>query len=175
MTTVWYDRAVLDDLTSDIASWRRWIETGGPLFGYLSGSDVVVTHALAVGIRSRRRRSSFEPDPREVTALVKNVHDVSDGRLRYVGSWHTHPGGDPTPSPTDQAALLRLSRDEVLTLPQPTLLVAATRLSPWRSRIRDLVAWRVTPTGELIQASAEVADLGDDVRRLLRDRTVPPL
>ncbi|MBU2811065.1 hypothetical protein HF669_06660 [Acidithiobacillus thiooxidans] len=32
----------------------------------------------------------------------------SRGSVSFVGMWHTHPGGAPDPSPTDQDAMARL-------------------------------------------------------------------
>ncbi len=45
---------------------------------------------------------------RGVTKMNDELATRSRGSVSFVGMWHTHPGGAPDPSPTDQDAMARL-------------------------------------------------------------------
>src|SRR4051794_14610406 len=86
---------------------RRFVETGGPLFGYTdpSSRDSVVAIACGPGPKARHRPRSLAPDPDATDAAIREVHARSRGSFSYIGEWHTHPGGAARPSRRDLAAL----------------------------------------------------------------------
>lgn len=146
MNRVWIDARALDAMLADIRRWNRWRETGGPLIGYQSGDDTVVACALSMGQHAVRARARFEPSTSHVQALIDRTHQRSQGRYRYVGSWHTHPGGSATPSHEDVATARGLAAEDGVRLPQPLLIIAGTSRLPTERRIRDVGAWRWRPT-----------------------------
>ncbi|GAA1033304.1 hypothetical protein GCM10009557_34640 [Virgisporangium ochraceum] len=95
-------------------------ERGGLLLGWWDHDDIIVRCAIEV------------PDP-DATSTAWTRHQLAaqhaldqaraasaDPRIGYVGDWHTHPAPVGA-SPTDEAALLRASRQ----YPQPTALIVA--------------------------------------------------
>ena len=118
------------------------METGGALFGYEAGDDLVVACAYGPGRRARHRRTSFDPDPRTTGALIRAVHQASDGRYRYLGSWHSHPNGRARPSAQDLATTEAVAGQRDVALPHPLVVIAASRNTGGQPRLAETRAWR---------------------------------
>lgn len=158
MTTVWLDaraRALIGTETQK----RHRTETGGALFGYVSDNDIVVACAYGPGPRARHRRTSFDPDPRMTGALIQAVRAASDGRYRYLGSWHSHPHGRARPSAQDVRTTEDVARQRDVLLPSPLVLICGTdgRRDPARLELR---AWRWSPKWAwLLPCELEITEL----------------
>ena len=124
--TVWLDPVARGVMELE-ASRRRFLETGGPLFGYSAEGGVVVVGAGGPGPKARHRLRSFAPDHGAVDRAITVVHEASQQRYRYLGSWHTHPMGRPSPSSIDVAAAQAMSEEASVILPQPLLIIQASR------------------------------------------------
>jgi len=143
LSTVWLDERA-SALIEEESLKRSRAETGGALFGYESDDDVVVACAYGPGPRARHRRASFEPDPRSTGALIRAVHESSNGRYRYLGSWHSHPNGRARPSAQDLATTERVAAQRDIALPRPLVIIAATQKMRGQVRVAETRAWRWT-------------------------------
>lgn len=131
-------------------------ETGGALFGFRDGDDVVVSCAYGPGPRARHRRANFEPHPETTAALMKAVREESEARYRYLGSWHSHPGGMARPSGRDIATTEEVANEPGVLLPDPVMMIQASR----PGQVGELRAWRWDPaTDWLLPCRIEVLDL----------------
>lgn len=159
---------VADNVTRQLVGLpaRPW-EVGGWLLGYWSADrrDLVVTHAtpparrgtpFGVWISGDGHRERFD-----------EAWAASEGRITYIGDWHTHPGGPALPSTRDARAMKQISADEDFRAPQP--LIAITALPRWRlgrpephtrwhlgSRTEPLTALPPHALNELPEAAASV-------------------
>lgn len=122
---MWLDERARAAIEGETARRPR-VETGGALFGFGSDLELVVACAYGPGPRARHRRSSFEPHPRTTDALIEAVWRASDRRYRYLGSWHSHPGGSARPSTTDVHTTERVANDPAVRLSSPLVLIQAT-------------------------------------------------
>ena len=85
------------------------LEAGGLLLGYVRGSHLEIVEATLPTKFDRRFRTFFE--------RMKNLHEHiahsrwadSQGLVRYIGEWHTHPQDYPAPSGTDLIEWRKLS------------------------------------------------------------------
>jgi integrative and conjugative element protein (TIGR02256 family) len=102
----------------------------------------VVVGAGGPGPRAKHRRRLFVPDRAAVDRAIARVHEASEGRYAFLGSWHTHPLGRPSPSPTDVATAREVAVDDATDLPRPLVLIQATNPLRRTMRDRDLRAWR---------------------------------
>ncbi len=68
--------------------------------GLLYGTPDRIEGWQAVENIAEDRRNRFEIDP---AALFAALRAERGGGPRIAGYWHSHPGGDPRPSPTDAA------------------------------------------------------------------------
>ena len=64
------------------------------------GSDQAVTGWQATTNVAAAPERRFEIDP---AALFAALRAERAGGTKLIGYWHSHPSGDPTPSPTDAA------------------------------------------------------------------------
>lgn len=103
---------------------RFQCETGGQLFARFLEGALVVERATCV--RGARGRFSFHPnrvdEQREIETLFQEG-------LHYVGDWHTHPEGRPTPSGPDRTKMLEIFRQSEHQL--PLMLMAIVGLEPF--------------------------------------------
>ncbi|QDE83298.1 Mov34/MPN/PAD-1 family protein [Myxococcus xanthus] len=89
------------------------LETGGMLLGQVVDGEAHVFAVTGPGRKVRLARYTFESDRARDNRLVHRVWP----RLRYLGDWHTHPGGRPVLSAMDLASIR-----ETLTPDRPELL-----------------------------------------------------
>lgn len=98
-------------------------ETGGVLAGHYDSSHqlAVVTRASGPPAGSQRGRTSFV---RTVGGLQRWLDQMWSRRSAYyLGEWHFHPGGTPTPSGTDRAQMWEIADDSKYACPEPILLI----------------------------------------------------
>lgn len=161
--TAWLDelaRVVIEEE----ARTRRVLETGGPIFGYegADGNDIVIAAAFGPGPKARHWPLSLVPDRAATGEVIARVHELSEGRYRYLGSWHTHPFGQPRPSGVDIATARDISLQVDVGLPKPLLLIQATRPARRQVGIGSLAAYRWDPATESMEeVPLEVAKLDE--------------
>lgn len=136
------------------AGLRRTRETGGALFGFADGDDVIVACAYGPGSRARHRRASFEPHRSTTAAIMRAVRQASRSRFRFLGSWHTHPGGLAIPSGRDAATAGEIAADAAVLLPTPLVLIQATRRRGRGAQPTELAAWRWDPVARALSRDA---------------------
>lgn len=168
--TVWIDERALEFIERSSLSSPR-LETGGGLFGWSTEDGGVVACAFGPGPRAVRTPSALESDHDHTQELILAVHSTSQGRYRFVGSWHSHVGGSARPSGTDCRTAESMAQDSSVRLPTPMLLVVGFRRRRWLRRSRPHVTtgafvWDTT-TGMLREARLRSTELSD--------RYCPPL
>ncbi|MBU2886750.1 Mov34/MPN/PAD-1 family protein [Gilvimarinus agarilyticus] len=92
------------------AQWREDdCEAGGLLLGSVHGAHMHIEQATAPTTWDRRFRYLFERMPfgHESIALARGT--LSEGTVRYLGEWHTHPEDHPRPSRLDRSEWNRLA------------------------------------------------------------------
>lgn len=110
-------------------------EAGGLLLGSVHGTYLLIEQATVPTAWDKRFRYLFERMPfgHEAIALVR--WRESQGTIRYLGEWHTHPEDDPHPSGLDRSEWKRLSakrRDK-----RPILAVIVGRKSLYVELVPD--------------------------------------
>jgi hypothetical protein len=131
-----FARATIDE---EIA-WSRELletydsETGGWLFGQRQSGGVWHLSATRLGAKGERKPNSVLLDYAEAKRWAREIRQAEAG-LRFVGSWHSHPGWDETkPSSTDRANMLwRIGWQELDATPfSLALIVTPDRERGWR-------------------------------------------
>lgn len=84
-------------------------EAGGILLGSVHGTHMLIEQATVPTTRDKRFRYLFERMPFGHEAIALARWTASQGTIRYLGEWHTHPENNPTPSTLDRAEWHRLS------------------------------------------------------------------
>lgn len=84
-------------------------EAGGLLLGSVHGTHMLIEQATIPTAWDRRFRCLFERMPLGHEAIALTRWAASQGTIRYLGEWHTHPEDHPNPSGLDRSEWNRLS------------------------------------------------------------------
>lgn len=97
---VYFRQSVLDVFERHIQS-DSGTEAGGILLGHVRGKHLEVLEASEPTPQDRRLRYFFERMIHGHKGLAERRWRESNGLVRYIGEWHTHPQDVPSPSGTD--------------------------------------------------------------------------
>jgi integrative and conjugative element protein (TIGR02256 family) len=84
-------------------------ETGGVLLGHHEHSVVHVDKVILSGSKAIHNTIYFEADHEYVEMEIDLAYANSDGKIRYIGEWHSHPQKYPTPSTKDLDSIRKIS------------------------------------------------------------------
>jgi len=132
------------------------LETGGVLIGVYVDGVPWATRAVEIASADRGRRHYRIPGG--TTQPAVRVARAEDGRLGYLGDWHSHPA-DAGPSTTDLASLALVSYRRP-GRPNPTMVVVRRRDDQYVLDARRIVgvhvrACEIRLTGSLAEQSEE--------------------
>lgn len=128
------------------ANTRPALETGGLLLGRETTTETMVTHVIGPGPGAVHAAKSFTPDRDWQYERIDEIFVARSGDIRYLGDWHTHPGGKAVPSSLDLALLRRTAENPDCKCPNPVMAILA-RPNPehsWNSRV-----YRYAPAARL--------------------------
>src|SRR5687768_10232346 len=101
---VYYYESVLRLFDSEIKKFGV-IETGGVLLGWYDEENIIVTKATNAGPNATHENFYFRADANYIDMIIDMEFANSDGRVIYLGEWHTHPQTNPQPSSVDLNSL----------------------------------------------------------------------
>ncbi|MBD8051807.1 Mov34/MPN/PAD-1 family protein [Limnohabitans radicicola] len=84
-------------------------EAGGLLLGSVHGAHMLIQQATVPTAWDKRFRHLFERMPFGHEAIALSRWMASQGTVRYLGEWHSHPEDHPHPSSLDRLEWGRLS------------------------------------------------------------------
>lgn len=131
---VWLPRTLGDALDRMAGAWAP-LEVGGILLGYRSGSAWVVTHVAGPGPGARHGPFGFTPDDEFDCDTATRIFNDSGGVSRYLGDWHTHPGGAARLSSIDKRTLRRIARSREAQCPVPLMMVLGYGDPTWSTHV----------------------------------------
>jgi len=123
------DGVVQLELPLGIARYMCWrstmakgTETGGVLIGSYSPALTVaiVARATAPPSDSRAGANWFE---RGTAGMDRLLEEAWSKGMHYLGEWHYHPRGAPTPSSNDEAQMQEIAADEQARCSTPVLVI----------------------------------------------------
>ncbi len=137
----------------ELAEASRPLETGGVLVGVLRDDEPWVVAVIEIAYPFRT--SSSYVIPHDATPLAVDVARERDGRLGYLGDWHSHPATGPA-SHTHRPTLRRNARRRK-PRPVPTLLFLV-RDAPdgWEIDAMEDDAWNARPIEVVLTGSLAV-------------------
>lgn len=98
---VLFQVSVLETFESYRQSSLASTEAGGVLLGYVRAGHLEVIQATPPQAEDVRHRVRYERNDPTHQALADLMWKESEGGVRYLGEWHTHPEDRPTPSGVD--------------------------------------------------------------------------
>jgi integrative and conjugative element protein (TIGR02256 family) len=137
MTTAWIRISVQCDLER-AAQHALPDETGGLLVGYRADNDeVVIQELVGPGPEARHSPVRFVPDHAWQCQRLDEIYRKSNGRLVYIGDWHTHPHGVPEMSTLDRRTLRNIARHPGIGLGLPVMLIGGNANGTWSWKVHE--------------------------------------
>lgn len=103
-------------------------EAGGLLLGSVHGANMLIEQATVPTAWDKRFRYLFERMPFGHEAIALSRWTASQGTIRYLGEWHTHPEDHPHPSGLDRSEWSRLSAERRDNRPMLSVIVGRKAL-----------------------------------------------
>lgn len=90
-------------------------EAGGILLGrfILDSSNIIIDKVTSPQSKDRRSRFSFEKLDSYHQYRINNEWTESEGKINFIGEWHSHPESHPNPSFLDIKEWKRKSKEDV--------------------------------------------------------------
>lgn len=90
-------------------------EAGGVLIGYyIEPNNFVITNISTPSLLDRSSRYLFIRSKVYAQKFLNKKFKASDGKLIYLGEWHTHPEDYPTPSSIDNSSIKKQLKENTL-------------------------------------------------------------
>jgi integrative and conjugative element protein (TIGR02256 family) len=102
-TLLHFSETTLHTFSNHIQASDSDCEAGGLLLGSVHGTHIVIEQATIPTAWDKRFRYLFERMPFGHEAIALARWTASQGTIRYLGEWHTHPEDHPTPSSLDRS------------------------------------------------------------------------
>lgn len=103
-------------------------ESGGIILGYVRGEHLEITEVTEPAPGDERRRFFFLRRPHGHQEIAQKRWAESQGLIRYLGEWHTHPEDFPSPSCLDRMEWKSSAKKRKDLRPQVGLIVGRKAL-----------------------------------------------
>ena len=108
-TLLHFSESTLETFCQHVQASDTDCEAGGLLLGSVHGAHMHIEQATVPTVWDKRFRYLFERMPFVHEAIALARWTASQGAVRYLGEWHTHPEDHPHPSGLDRLEWSRLS------------------------------------------------------------------
>ena len=108
-TLLHFSESTVETFCRHVQARNADCEAGGLLLGSVHGGHMLIERATAPTVSDKRFRYLFERIPFGHKAIALSRWTASQGTVRYLGEWHTHPEDRPYPSNLDRSEWSRLS------------------------------------------------------------------
>lgn len=98
-------------------------EFGGVFIGYKSDKNFIITNIL-IPDKYKNGKAIFVRHPGTLNERLSEIHNLTNGKIQYLGEWHSHPDGPTDPSRTDINAMQEIARDKNINIVKPLLMIA---------------------------------------------------
>lgn len=133
--TVQWNLEPRDGILREAASALPY-ETGGILLGHWQHEKVLITNMVGPGPKAQHHLAAFTPDRDWQYEQIDLLFAESQGKIEYLGDWHTHPLGVPFPSKTDMSLLESIANSPESRCPRPIMCILATKPKhSWTERL----------------------------------------
>ena len=119
--SIWLSVDAVSVMVSAAAKAGRQ-ETGGILIGRYS-TEGWVADVVEATPKPPRSQAGWNWFQRSASGLAELLKDRWKRDLHYLGEWHFHPGGVPSPSAPDVRAMQKIARDAAYNCASPILLI----------------------------------------------------
>lgn len=127
-----YIRESLINSIIDQTLFSEPLETGGMLLGYIEQRNYYVVDLVDAGPEAVHEREYFLPDGKYQQPILEQKFFESNGKVTFLGDWHSHPNADSYLSNLDMKTLKNISEDEGAQIACPIFIIIGT--TPFKIR-----------------------------------------
>lgn len=98
-------------------------EFGGVFIGYKSNENFIITNIL-IPDEYKNGKTIFVREPGTLNERLSEIYNRTNGKIQYLGEWHSHPDGPTNPSSTDINAMKEIANDKNINIDKPILMIA---------------------------------------------------
>lgn len=99
-------------------------ETGGVLIGYFTDDRIaVVVEASDAGPKAESSVNGFSRDVEYTQRWLEQRVTESEGKIEYIGEWHSHPSEDTRPSSIDTTSLTEIANSPNYLCRTPVMVI----------------------------------------------------
>ena len=98
-------------------------ESGGVLLGYIARNELKILDSTQPNVFDIHRRYNFIRNIFGHQFLINNKYNSSNGKINYIGEWHTHSEINPKPSKTDIKTLIKIRKYKNVKFPVIMIIV----------------------------------------------------
>ncbi|PSJ72369.1 hypothetical protein C7N43_34495, partial [Sphingobacteriales bacterium UPWRP_1] len=105
---------------------ERIHEFGGILVGsYFNDYKELVISGIICPDRFKSSPMRFEPDHKNLNNKLIQLYRKFEGKIEYIGDWHSHPTASNNYSPPDFKSIQDVAKSKTVNTYNPILLIAA--------------------------------------------------
>jgi len=97
-------------------------EFGGVFIGYKTDVSFIITDIL-IPDQYKNGKTIFVRHPGTLNQRLSEIHNKTNGKIQYLGEWHSHPDGPTNPSRTDINAMQEIAKDRNINIDKPLLMI----------------------------------------------------
>ncbi|MCC3735951.1 Mov34/MPN/PAD-1 family protein [Rouxiella badensis] len=127
-TLLYFSTAALGTFCQHIQNRDSDCEAGGLLLGSVHGNHMIIEQATFPTEWDKRFRYLFERMPFGHDTIALSRWTASNGIIRYLGEWHTHPEDYPNPSGLDRSEWNSLSENRIDKRPMLAVIIGRKSL-----------------------------------------------
>jgi integrative and conjugative element protein (TIGR02256 family) len=98
-------------------------EFGGVFVGFKSNVNFIITNIL-IPDEYKNGQTIFIRHPGTLNERLNKIHNLTNGKIQYLGEWHSHPNGPTNPSSIDINAMKEIAKDKNINIDNPLLMIA---------------------------------------------------
>lgn len=121
-STILIAKSILREI-EEISKYHYPKEFGGVFVGFKSELGFIITDIL-VPDDYNNGRTIFVRHPGTLNERLEVIHEITNGKIHYLGEWHSHPDGPTSPSSTDKSAMNEIAKDKKVNVDKPILMIA---------------------------------------------------
>lgn len=114
------------DMIFDLIWQHSPKEFGGIFIGnYINDYKEVIISDVLIPQNFKSSFMGFQPDPNDFNRQLKKIYDKYNGKIVYIGDWHSHPNSNNQYSQPDFQSIKSVAKSSKVNTHNPILMIAA--------------------------------------------------
>lgn len=116
---IFFSKKAVDEFESIQKNAMTSDENGGIILGIIGGEYLYVESVTSACVKDERTRYAFLRQDEKHLDVWNSINNDTNGRIGYLGEWHSHPEKNPSPSKIDKEEWKKIKNE----LGEPLLFI----------------------------------------------------